>query len=751
MDTRRRDDGMVLPLVLVLILLGALIIVPLMSYSISVFKANRVLTDRTQQIEAVKGATRVALGDPVRLFNECTSGTPVDLGPAGLDLSVTTTCQQTSQVSVIDAVEVPYGAAALQVGEAVPPSFVGSTIDSTGETDPVADDWWDAYDAAAPTVNTIWLPNLPERFGDIRESTPFEMPGAFDCDVYFPGTYLAPVVVSDRTYFASGVYYFEDTVHFVGGADAVVGFGLEDGCTSDQEAVFEVMTPPARFNIEGLGATFVLGDDARLIVDNGSTTDAVGDLVSNDAGLPLSVRFNQRYLENEGDAGARVSIVSVNGKLDEGPPESSGPLVVPDVIAMPLSSVQTSEGLVSATDSTQALRPSTLTAEPRPPLPPVVTGATPLIDDKPPDASRPGAVRISWDAPDPQAEGGSTITRYVVDTDLGVQTCETAGALACVVRGLDLDVDHEFTVVAENSAGLSDPSAPIDARVEIDEEDRLTVPDAPLDVVASEEHTDATVLTWDTVDGAATGNAEIDRYSIIVKRVFERYEVPLEDPPQDPLPAVVVDEEVVVIDAAQTSCPTEAFREQSPATECIIEGLPTLVGPTLETDGYANLGYSFEVVAENVVGESSPSTPTVPILAFTGPEELPPRPEPFVTPVAARYVPLPIVDVDLSDPSHARVDVQGYIAIPQGRLSVVNPGAGPEHAVSLTGGVVAGSMFVDELSAGVPESTIGFENTVLQRTIRLRATTGSGRVTSTAVIQINESGVDYAINSWVVQ
>ena len=39
---RHRDEGAVLPLVLVLIVIGALVVIPLMDYTVSVLRANKV-------------------------------------------------------------------------------------------------------------------------------------------------------------------------------------------------------------------------------------------------------------------------------------------------------------------------------------------------------------------------------------------------------------------------------------------------------------------------------------------------------------------------------------------------------------------------------------------------------------------------------------------------------------------------------------------------------------------------------------
>ena len=95
------------------------------------------------------------------------------------------------------------------------------------------------------------------------------MPSGFPtCRVYFPGTYPDPVVLDGPTYFASGIYYFENEVRIVGGADVVVGLGAAQGCTSDQEAIFYAQNPPSTHNMNGLGATWVFGGRGRMVVSN---------------------------------------------------------------------------------------------------------------------------------------------------------------------------------------------------------------------------------------------------------------------------------------------------------------------------------------------------------------------------------------------------------------------------------------------------------------------------------------------------
>ena len=93
--------------------------------------------------------------------------------------------------------------------------------------------------------------------------------------MYFPGTYLDPMVLDGPTYFASGIYYFQNEVRIVGGASVVVGLGAVPGCTTDQEAIFYVQNPPGTHNMNGLGGTWVFGGRGRMVVDNSNNTPAL--------------------------------------------------------------------------------------------------------------------------------------------------------------------------------------------------------------------------------------------------------------------------------------------------------------------------------------------------------------------------------------------------------------------------------------------------------------------------------------------
>ena len=121
------------------------------------------------------------------------------------------------------------------------------------------------------------------------------------------------------------------------------------------------------------------------------------------------------------------------------------------------------------------------------------------------------------------------------------------------------------------------------------------------------------------------------------------------------------------------------------------------------------------------------------------------------------YEPDPIIDIDLPSTDPVVIDIPGYIVVPQGIVRVNNPhGLGSSDSpVALTGGIVAAAFRVkidDSAADGELTVPIGLVNPVVQRTFRITSTTSSGKpkVTSTAIVQINQNGA-YAINSWVVQ
>ena len=453
-----RDAGSVLPLVLLLMVIGSLIIIPTMKYAVSVLTANAVLSEKTIRLESVKAGLRLSLADPVALYDACGAGgpsTPVQLAPISMGGSnVSTACYFIDYASAQSAEELRVGVTSTQVGTAPPEALKGSswcaphamrTVPCDFQpADATSSSEWLANTTLVSETGKIWLPNLPVHGLNRRSPEGNQMPTSFPvCTVYFPGTYSDQVVLDGPTYFASGIYYFENEVRIEGGASVVVGLGGVQGCTNDQEAIFYAENAPGTHNMSGLGATWVLGAEGRVVVDNSNGSD-------------LSLHFNKRYVA-PGDAGDApsedVSIVSVNGVL--APDGVTGAdLIAPGIIEVPASLVG-SDTPVSATS--QEYLPSVFTPVNRLALP--AAAAVPGQPAAPVAVPYAGTARITWAA----APGTEPVRTYRVTASPGGSTCEvdmsTAPALECDVVGLPVTTAYTFTVTAINEVGASLPSS----------------------------------------------------------------------------------------------------------------------------------------------------------------------------------------------------------------------------------------------------------------------------------------------------
>lgn len=747
----RRDQGSILILVLVLMVIGSLIVIPLMSFAVGVNRHNTVLSEKTRRQEAVKAGLRTALADPVALYHHCFDRRNLG-GPGIAGIDITSRCDFLSFSMATADEEMHLGLAATRVGEDIPADLSAiiqkdamglPILGPDGEPlrhvfDPQTTDtteWLSPAAAYAPSSSSeslrIWLPNLPVHALNLRSPVGHPMPAGYPaCTVYFPGTYSDPLTLDGPVYFASGIYYFEDVVTVTAGADVVVGMGQHEGCTNDQEAVFYADNAPATHNIAGLGGTFVLGHDARLIVTNENG--------------PTKLRFNQRYV-NDADIGGLpsfgVSIVSVNGKVVAGPDAQGkvelGELLVPGVNQVPASMVGLDDPddpadpedrvSVPVPAGTMNYRASKLTHEPRPPSPPLGVIATALRTGT---SSTNGAARVRWTAP--TQLGGLPVTQYTVRASGGGgQTCTSTGALECIVVGLNGNgtTNYTFTVTATNSAGessASDASASIAPRSSVSSPSPLVaVPATPAAPTVVRYLDDTVVVSW---TAPADNNSPITSYTVG------------SNPALDPVaqPCVFLTE-----------------------TSCMIRSLPVLDpdDPLDLLDLFSD--YVFFVTATNEMGDSITSPPSatsllVPPAVGSSPADPVVTPEPPIAP----YEPDPIVDIQL--PGTAAVDVQipGYVSVPMGILRIHNPnglGSGSDGStVAVSGGVLAAAFRVTDSreNAGDGDLTvpIGLINPVVQRTFKITTTTttGSPTVTSTAVVQINQNGA-YAINSWEVQ
>ncbi|MFW2334640.1 hypothetical protein, partial [Ilumatobacter sp.] len=413
MNARRQamrdgDRGSVLPMVLVMVVIGSLVVLPLLDYAIAVFRSNRVVSERTAETEAAKGGLRVALSDPRNVFLTCDGGgnlTPSP-NPTINGISVQTTCTELEEIGPALALgfEVPTGAAAMQLGADVPIALSGTTRSSGAVPPyPATPDWWASPSYTVDPVlaqyspsaedDKIWMPDLPRVPPTVRSATPFDMPPSFDCQVYFPGRYADPINLTGRIYFASGVYYFEEPITVAADADVVVGYGLSDfapasDCADDIQVAANVITPPSSFDINGGGATFVLGGNARFVVDNSTI------------GTTARVRFNQRYAD--ADRGGRVSIMTVNG--DD---VADAPHVVTDVNSIPRSFIL--DGTTQIPINTSSYQPSTQTYTDKARLPARLPAVNTSGFQESGAAIDRGVVVVTWDELAGQDAGGALL------------------------------------------------------------------------------------------------------------------------------------------------------------------------------------------------------------------------------------------------------------------------------------------------------------------------------------------------------
>ncbi|MBK5331890.1 MAG: hypothetical protein JJD93_07960 [Ilumatobacteraceae bacterium] len=127
------------------------------------------------------------------------------------------------------------------------------------------------------------------------------------------------------------------------------------------------------------------------------------------------------------------------------------------------------------------------------------------------------------------------------------------------------------------------------------------------------------------------------------------------------------------------------------------------------------------------------------------------KPSTLVPTVAPAPPALPIVDINLSGAATTNVDIESYIATPQGTVSVIDAtGATVGKTVKLVGGLLAAQINV---SVDRPATfAMGLVNQVVQKTFKIVSTTVSDnpKLSATAVVKVNDTG-DYAIGSYVVE
>ncbi|MDO8392197.1 MAG: hypothetical protein Q7V57_17115 [Actinomycetota bacterium] len=303
------DDGMALVFVMVFVVLAVSLVLPMLDRARVVMKAAGDEHRKITRISAATGAMRVALADPVKLYRECgekaglTAGLTLAVPDVGVPIEME--CFTINQASELGGSDIRMAMATVAAGTVVAPDgMVGDFYVNSGSADTGA---WLLDSTTASVGGKIWVPYLPTHGLNHPSPLGYMMPAwAGECRVYFPGTYTDPITIADATptYFASGVYYFENTVTFGPGANVVVGTGAAEGCTSDPDAVLNAIDVPLSVTISGIGGTFVLGAGGRVVVTDQGTINAP------------KVLFNARLVgpTDVGNAVSQgVSIISVNG------------------------------------------------------------------------------------------------------------------------------------------------------------------------------------------------------------------------------------------------------------------------------------------------------------------------------------------------------------------------------------------------------------------------------------------------------
>jgi Tfp pilus assembly protein PilX len=110
-----------------------------------------------------------------------------------------------------------------------------------------------------------------------------------------------------------------------------------------------------------------------------------------------------------------------------------------------------------------------------------------------------------------------------------------------------------------------------------------------------------------------------------------------------------------------------------------------------------------------------------------------------------------VVDIAFTGTSVNTVYIPGYVAVPQGRVNItVAAGKATGKSVSMLGGVLA-AMFTQSATPPATQQ-LGIVNRVVQKTFKVVSVTTSGlpRLTSTAIVQVNDYG-EFVVNSWEVQ
>jgi hypothetical protein len=125
--------------------------------------------------------------------------------------------------------------------------------------------------APATTWSYPTLPGLPANNRPVFNPRQFPI-GSTACQVIFPGRYDMPINLNSggEYYLPSGLYYFTKPVTISNGSKVVAGQGRTGGCEVDSTVLLDPRTIDLEAtSITGRGATFLLDEDASVLIDDG--------------------------------------------------------------------------------------------------------------------------------------------------------------------------------------------------------------------------------------------------------------------------------------------------------------------------------------------------------------------------------------------------------------------------------------------------------------------------------------------------
>ena len=449
---------------MVFVIIGAMMIVPLLDYATSVLKSGGVQERKVNRGEALRGALRLALADPVSLYRICSTesglhlekdlleGTGTNSLTSQFNVPMRVSCTSVRWTKESSDSDLRVAMTLTAAGSAAPTGTVGDVYPNSGAADTTL---WHNDTVTESAGGKIFLPYLPVHGLNHPSSAGYMMPSwVGSCRVYFPGSYSDPITITDAipTFFVSGVYYFENTVTFGENANVVVGDGAIEGCTDKYDAVFYAVNAPQTTLVSGLGATFVFGGAGRMVItDNGQPQGP-------------NVLFNAR-LADPTDVGSAVSqgvsIISVNGVTITD--TVSDDLEVSDSLAVPYLSVPRSlmesnpDDTNAPTDAAAArYRPSTLVPQPLP-----AGEVTPIISvsfsgSGPSTIFVPGYVAVPQGRIDISVQPTAGVQKSVqfLGAVLAAKITQTADVPDDLQAGLEnLIVQQTFKLIAETTSG----------------------------------------------------------------------------------------------------------------------------------------------------------------------------------------------------------------------------------------------------------------------------------------------------------